>query len=78
MIKIIDKIGLTVELTENDPIFRFNTSPSLQLIASRIQEFKTKSFTQLMRLSRSLSERHEECAALGDRKMSKSAVRAFQ
>ena len=71
MIKIIDKIGLTVQLTDEVPIFRFDKASSLQMIASRIQEFKTNSVTSIIRLLRSLSERHEECVGLGPRKMSK-------
>ena len=72
MIKIIDKIGLTVQLTDEVPIFKFDKASSLQMIASRIQEFKTSTVSSIIRLSRSLSERHEECVALGTRKMSKS------
>ena len=71
MIKIIDKIGLTVQLTDEVPIFKFDKASNLQMIASRIQEFKTNSVTSIIRLSRSLSERHEECVGLGTRNMSK-------
>ena len=71
MIKIIDKIGLAVELTDAKPDFKFNSS-SLQMIASQIMLFQN-SLTAPIRLSRSLSERHEECVALGNRKMSKYA-----
>ena len=67
MIRIIDKIGLEVQLTELNPVFTFDTTDSLQMIASSINEFESASRLQR---SRSLVERHEECNALGNRKMS--------